>query len=60
MAKKLTYTYKDNPYPEGTTEHHIWYTAFVHGLNSATRGFAASLDSVYCILKEISKTSIAK
>lgn len=37
MSKELTYTYKDNPYLEGTKEHQIWYFAFVHGLNSETR-----------------------
>jgi hypothetical protein len=34
---ELTYTYRDNPYPEGTNEHQIWYDAFVHGLNSQTK-----------------------
>lgn len=51
MASELTYTYKDNPYPKGTKEHDIWYQAFVHGLNSATKSFAALTNTIDEMLK---------
>lgn len=31
------YTYKDNPYPEGTKEHQIWHDAFGHGMDTILR-----------------------
>jgi len=55
MSKnKLTYTWRDNPYPEGSKENEIWYSAFVHGLNSATKSLALLLEEAHHALIEIS------
>ena len=43
---KPTYSWRDNPFPEGSKEYEIWYLAFVHGLNSATRDMALLFDEV--------------
>jgi len=41
-----TYSWRDNPFPKESKEYKIWYSAFVHGLNSATRDMASLLDEV--------------
>ena len=50
QGRPLTFTYRDNPYSRGTPEHDIWYTAFVHGLNSASRDFLPLTDKLTALL----------
>ena len=52
---RLTFTYRDNPYTEGTKEYDIWYTAFVHGLNSASRDLSAFVGKVGVLLSDALK-----
>jgi hypothetical protein len=51
----VTYTYKDNPYPDGTMEHLIWYRAFVHGLNAMTRSLSHRQSEISDIIIEVLK-----